>query len=204
MKIACISWKRSVHTFLIISCISRISTHQKSMKCFVEWIPLNICVRSRNTQPYLKFSKASSSRCSELALENFNVHNDAATFLCRSKFSKVRCVVILCSQVRSKLALENLHFNKVSATCLSRRKFWKFSSIVISCCPFSSPLEFEIFCQQRSLLSLCPCENSQKSPHYEIYCVKWLLSWLFTHQQSCWANLWSYCMKYKIFCIKWQ
>jgi len=97
-------------------------TKKNSMKCFVKWIPLRICVRSRNTQPYLKFSKASSSRCSELALENFHVNKDAATFLCRSKFSKVRCVVILCSQVRSKLALENLHFNKVAATCLSRRK----------------------------------------------------------------------------------
>ena len=117
--------RRSAVSRLRLDCyhpIGSFSQKKNSMKCFVKWIPLRICVRSRNTQPYLKFSKASSSRCSELALENFHVNKDAATFLCRSKFSKVRCVVILCSQVRSKLALENLHFNKVAATCLSRRK----------------------------------------------------------------------------------
>ena len=30
-----------------------VSTTKKSMKCVVHWIPLRICVRSRNTQPHL-------------------------------------------------------------------------------------------------------------------------------------------------------
>ena len=31
-----------------------VSTRTNSMKCLVNWISLRICVRSRNTQPYLK------------------------------------------------------------------------------------------------------------------------------------------------------
>jgi len=31
-----------------------VSTTKNSMKCVVNWIPLRICVRSRNTQPHLK------------------------------------------------------------------------------------------------------------------------------------------------------
>jgi len=28
-----------------------------SMKCYVNWIPLRICIRSRNTQPYLNLAR---------------------------------------------------------------------------------------------------------------------------------------------------
>jgi len=41
-------------TFAVLSTNRFVSTTKKSMKCVVNWIPLRISVRSRNTQPHLK------------------------------------------------------------------------------------------------------------------------------------------------------
>jgi len=104
------------------------------MKCFVNWIPLRICVRSRNTQPYRK----------ELDFENFTSASAMnAPFRDYKKFSKVSSLLNFLKNraiEREKRAIELTFENVYQRLDDERAHSWLFGCATALATPKPLPI----------------------------------------------------------------